>query len=139
MGAGLIAAVSPLSRVELARWEISMCGRLRWLIVAAIAVSPVTVDLRRAFTWSEASAQDIWTLNCDPVLLNYYSFNQFIGSEVKFRSPPPSCVAPTCVRWGACISEVRLDFGLFPQRKLNPNGCLLRICTSRPAVPWFYR
>ena len=66
-----------------------MCGRLRWLIVAAIAVSPVTVDLRRAFTWSEASAQDIWTLNCDPVLLNYYNFNQFIGSEVKFRSPPP--------------------------------------------------
>jgi hypothetical protein len=115
-----------------------MFGCLRWLLVGAIVVSPVTVDLRRGFTWSEASAQDIWSLNCDPVVLNYYSFNRFNGSQVRFRSPPPSCVAPTCVLWGACISEVRLDFGLLPQSKLNPNGCLLRICRSRPAV-WFGR
>jgi hypothetical protein len=40
-----------------------MFGRLRWLIAAAIVVSPVTVDLRRGFNWSEASAQ---YLNCDP-------------------------------------------------------------------------
>jgi hypothetical protein len=116
-----------------------MFARLRWLIVAAIALSPATVDLRRAFTWSQASAQNIWTLNCYPVVLNYYSFNQFVGSELRFRSPPPSCVAPTCVRWGACISEVRLDYGLLPQNKLNLNGCLLRICTPRAAAPWFAR
>jgi hypothetical protein len=115
-----------------------MSGCLRWLLVAAIAVASVTVDLRRGFTWSEASAQDIWTLNCDPVVLNFYSFNRFVGSQVRFRTPPPNCAAPTCVLWGACISEVRLDNGLLPQSKLNPNGCLLRICRSRPAV-WFAR
>jgi hypothetical protein len=71
-----------------------MFGCLRWLLVAAIAVSPVTVDLRRGFTWSDASAQDIWTLNCDPVVLNYYSFNRFVGSQVRFRTPPPNCVCP---------------------------------------------
>jgi hypothetical protein len=120
--------------------EISMFGVLRWLLLAAILVSPVTVDLRRGFTWSEASAQDIpGILNCDPVVLNYYSFNQFIGSQVMFHSPPPSCVTPTCVRWGACVSEVRLDFGLLQQSKLNPRGCLLRICTPRTAVPRFGR
>jgi hypothetical protein len=97
-----------------------MFGCLRWLLVGAIAVLPVTVDLRRGFTWSEASAQDIWSLNCDPVVLNYYSFNRFVGSQVRFRTPPPNCVAPTCVLWGACISEVRLDNGLLPQSKLNP-------------------
>jgi len=113
-----------------------MFGRLRWLIAAAIVVSPVTVDLRRGFNWSEASAQ---YLNCDPVVLNYYSFDRFIGSVVRFRSPPPACGAPACIRWGACVSEVRLDFGLLQQNKLNPNGCLLRVCTSRPAVPWFGR
>jgi len=113
-----------------------MFVRLRWLLVAAIVVSPVTVDLRRAFTWSEASAQDVWTLNCDPVVFNYYGFNQqFIGSQVMFRSPPPSCPTPTCVRWGACFSEVRLSFGLPPQRQFNPKGCLLRLCTPPTAVP----
>ena len=116
-----------------------MFGCLRWLLVGAIAVLPVTVDLRRGFTWSEASAQDIWSLNCDPVVLNYYSFDRFVGSQVRFRSPPPACGALACVRWGACVSEVRLDFGLLQQNKLNPNGCLLRVCTSRPAVPWFGR
>ena len=115
-----------------------MFGCLRWLLAAAIALSPVTVDLRRGFTWSDASAQDIWSLNCDPVVLNYYSFNRFVGSQVRFRTPPPNCVAPTCVLWGACISEVRLDAGLLQQSKFNPNGCLLRVCTSRPA-PWFGR
>ena len=108
-----------------------MFGHLRWLIVAAIAVLPLTVDLRGAFSWSEASAQE---LNCDPVVLKYYYSNQLIGSEVRFRSPPPNCVAPTCVRWGACISEVRL-YGLLSQNKLNPNGCLLRICTFRSFAP----
>ena len=44
-----------------------MFGRLHWLLIAAIVVSPVTVDLRHGFTWSEVSAQDIWSLNCDPV------------------------------------------------------------------------
>jgi hypothetical protein len=116
-----------------------MFGRLRWLLVAAIVVSPVSVELRRGFTWSEASAQDIGSLNCDPVVVNYYSFDRFVGSVVKFRSPPPTCVAPTCVAWGACISEVRLDFGLLQQNKLNPRGCLLRVCTYRPAVPWAVR
>jgi hypothetical protein len=113
-----------------------MFGRLRWLLVGAIVVSPVTLDLRRGFTWSEASAQ---YLNCDPIVLNYYSFNQFIGSVVRFRSPPPTCVAPACAAWGACISEARLDFGLLQQNKLNPQGCLLRVCRSRPAVPLFGR
>ena len=127
--------MSPLSRESGTR-ETSMFGRLRWLLVGAIVISPVTVDLRRGFTWSEASAQ---YLNCAPIVLNYYSFNQFIGSVVRFRSPPPTCVTPTCVRWGACISEARLDFGLFQQNKLNPQGCLLRVCTSRPAVSWFAR
>ncbi|MFZ0123557.1 MAG: hypothetical protein WAL48_05135, partial [Xanthobacteraceae bacterium] len=65
-----------------------MFGRLHWLLIAAIVVSPVTVDLRHGFTWSEVSAQDIWSLNCDPVVLNYYSFNQYIGSQVMPRSPP---------------------------------------------------
>jgi len=46
-----------------------MFGCLRWLLVGAIAVLPVTVDLRRGSIWSEASAQDIWSLNCDPVKL----------------------------------------------------------------------
>src|SRR5262245_5859497 len=112
---------------------------LRWLLVAAIVVSPVTLDLRRTFTWSEASAQGILTLNCDPVVFNYYSFDRFIGSQVMFRSPPPSCLTPTCVRWGACFSEVRLSFGLPPQRRFNPNGCLLRICTPQTPVPRFGR
>jgi hypothetical protein len=56
-----------------------MLGRLRWLLVAAIVVAPVTVDLRPGFTWSEASAQGVWPVNCDPVVLNYYYFNQFVG------------------------------------------------------------
>jgi hypothetical protein len=107
-----------------------MFGRLRWLLVAAIVVSPVTVDSRHGFAWSEAFAQDIWSLDCDPVVLNYYNSNQYVGSQIIPRSPPPTCVAPTCVRWGACISEVRLAYGLVVQRKLNPNGCLLRICTA---------
>jgi hypothetical protein len=115
-----------------------MLGRLRWLLVAAIVVAPVTVDLRPGFTWSEASAQGIWPVNCDPVVLNYYYFNQFVGSQIRFRSPPPSCAAPACALWGACISEVRLDAGLLQQSKFNPKGCLLRVCTSRPA-PWFGR
>src|SRR5207302_9234331 len=59
-------------------------------------------------------------LNCDPVVLNYYSFDRFIGSVVRFRSPPPACGAPACVLWGACVSEVRLDFGLLQQNKFNP-------------------
>ena len=110
-----------------------MFGRLRWLLVAAIAVSPVTVDLRDGFTWSEASAQ---YLDCDPVVLKYYYSNQYIGSQIRFRVPPPTCLAPTCVRWGACISEATFDYGFPRQRKLNPNGCLLRICTYKP---WFTR
>jgi hypothetical protein len=116
-----------------------MSVRMGWLLVAAIVVSPVAVDLRRAFTWTEASAQDLGTLNCDPVVFNYYSTDRFIGSQVVFRSPPPTCLTPTCVRWGACFSEVRLGFGVPPQRKFNPNGCLLRICTTQAAVPWFGR
>jgi hypothetical protein len=114
-------------------WEISMFGCLRWLLIAAIVVLPVTADLRQGFTWSEASAQ--YHPNCDPLLMNYYYFNRFIGSQVRFRSPAPNCVAPRCVLWGACISEVRLDYGLLQQDKLNPKGCLLRICTGGPAVP----
>src|SRR5262249_38764497 len=119
----------------MAQREILMFGRLRWLLVVALVVSPVTIELRHGFTWSEASAQDIWSLNCDPVVLNYYTLNRYVGSQVVFRTPPPSCAAPTCVRWGACISEVRINDGLFPQSKLNPRGCLLRICTFRPVVP----
>jgi hypothetical protein len=114
--------------------EISMFGRLRWLLVAAIVVAPVTVDWRRGFAWSEASAQ---YLDCDPVVLNYYTLGRYVGSQVMPRSPPPNCIAPTCVRWGACISEVRIVFGSLPQSKLNPNGCLLRICTPgsyRPRI-----
>ena len=110
-----------------------MFGRFRSLLVAAIVVSPVTVDLRHGFSWSEASAQ---YLNCDPIVLKYYRFNQYTGSQVMFRSPPPTCVTPTCVRWGACISEVRLEFGLPRQSNLDPNGCLLRICTAKPTAPW---
>jgi len=113
-----------------------MFGRLRWLLIAAIVTSPVGLDLRHGFSWSQASAQ---YLNCDPVVLKYYSFNQYIGSQVTFRPPPPTCVAPACVRWGACISEARFDYGLPTQSKINPNGCLLRICTGRPIVPWFVR
>jgi hypothetical protein len=123
-------------RAQNGEWESAMFGRLRWLLVAAIVVSPVAVDLRHGFTWSEASAQ---YLNCDPVVLKYYSFNQYIGSQVTFRIPPPTCVAPACVRWGACISEVRLGYGLPTQSRLDPNGCLLRICTATPIVPWFGR
>jgi len=92
-----------------------MLGRLRWLLVAAIVALPVTVDLHRGFTWPAASAQDVWPVNCDPVVLNYYYFNQFAGSVVRFRSPPPTCAAPACALWGACISEVRLDSGLLQQ------------------------
>jgi hypothetical protein len=110
-----------------------MFGGLRWLLVAAIVVSPVAVDLRYGFTWSEAAGQ---YLNCDPVVLKYYSSNQYIGPQVVFRSPPPNCVRPTCVRWGVCVSEVRLDFGLPRQSKLDPNGCLLRICTATAIAPW---
>ena len=107
-----------------------MFGRLRWLLVAAIVVSPVTVDMRRGVSWSEASAQ---YLQCDPVVLNYFRSNQYTGSQVLPRSPPPTCIAPTCVVWGACISEVRLEYGLQVQSRLNPKGCLLRICTyGRP-------
>jgi hypothetical protein len=113
-----------------------MFGCRRWLLVAAIMVSPVALDLRHGFTWSEASAQ---YLNCDPIVLKYYSFNQYIGQQVTFRSPPPNCVRPTCVRWGACVSELRLNSGLPAQSKLNLNGCLLQICTATPIVPWFGR
>ena len=110
--------------------EISMFERLRWLLVAAIVASPLTVDTRHRLVWSEASAQ---YLQCDPVVLNYFRSNQYTGSQVIPRSPPPSCVTPTCVLRGACISEIRLEYGLQTQSKLNPNGCLLRICT-RPGV-----
>jgi hypothetical protein len=109
-----------------------MFRRLRWLMVAALAVAPAKVDLRHGFTWSEGSAH---YLDCDPVVLNYFSFNGYVGSDIRYRVPPPTCVAPTCVRWGACISEVRIDVGVLTQSKLNPNGCLLRICTSRRVVP----
>jgi hypothetical protein len=107
-----------------------MFERLRWLLVAAIVVSPLTVDVRHGLTWSEASAQ---YLQCDPVVLNYFRSNQYTGSQTIPRSPPPPCVTPTCVLRGACISEIRLEYGLQTQSKLNPNGCLLRICT-RPGV-----
>jgi hypothetical protein len=103
-----------------------MFERLSWLLVAAIVVSPVKVDIRHGFTWSDASAQ---YLQCDPLVLNYYSFNRYVGTQVIPRTPPPNCVAPTCVLRGACICEVRLDAGLQTQSKLNPEGCLLRICT----------
>lgn len=107
-----------------------MFGRLRWLLVAAIVLSPATVDWRRGYTWSEASAQYV---PCDPVVVNYFSFDRFVGSVVRFRTPPPACGVPACILWGACVSEIRLDYGLLQQNKLNPNGCLLRVCTSRPA------
>jgi hypothetical protein len=110
-----------------------MFGWLRWLLVAAILVSPVTLDLRHGFVWSEASAQ---YLDCDPLILKYYSANQYIGSQIRFRVPPPTCLAPTCVRWGACISEVRIESGFQRQSRLDPNGCLLRICTHGR---WFGR
>lgn len=110
--------------------EISMFERLRWLLVAAIVMAPVTVDLRQGFAWSQASAQ---YLQCDPVVLNYFRSNQYTGSQIIPRSPPPSCVTPTCVLRGACISEIRLEYGLQTQSKLSPNGCLLQICT-RPGV-----
>jgi hypothetical protein len=114
-----------------------MFERLRWLLIGAIAVSPVTVDMRYGFKWSEAFAQ---YLQCDPLVLNYYTFNQYAGTQITPRSPPPACLAPTCVAWGACISEARLDAGLQTQSKLNPKGCLLRICTySGPPATWFNR
>jgi hypothetical protein len=104
-----------------------MFGRLRWLlVVTAIVLAPVTIDLRHGVNWSNASAQ---YLQCDPLVLNYYRSNQYVGTQVMPRSPPPSCLAPTCVLWGACISEVKLDYGLQRESKLNPRGCLLRICT----------
>ncbi len=106
-----------------------MLGRLRWLLVAAIVAVPVTVDLRPGFTWSEASAQGVWPVNCDPLVLNYYYFNRFVGSQIRFRSQPPSCAAPACALWGACISEVRLDAGLLQQSKFNPK---VVFCGSAP-------
>ena len=42
-----------------------MFERLRWLVVAAIVVSSMTVDIRHGLTWSEASVQ---YLQCDPVV-----------------------------------------------------------------------
>src|SRR5262245_13185892 len=120
--------------------RVAAHGRLRWLLFAAIVLSPVAVDLRHGFTWSEASAQYLnYYLNCDPIVLKYYRFSQYIGQQVTFRSPPPNCVRPTCVRWGACVSALRLNYGLPAQCKLDPNGCLLRICTATPIVPWFGR
>ena len=107
-----------------------MFERLRWLLVAAIVVSPVTADIRQGFKLSAASAQ---YLQCDPVVLNYFRSSQYTGTQVIPRSPPPPCVTPTCILRGACISEVRLEYGLQTQSKLNPNGCLLRICT-RPGA-----
>jgi hypothetical protein len=113
--------------------EKLMFGRLRWLLVAAIVLSPLTVDLRHGFTWSQASAQ---YLDCDPIVLKYYYSNQYMGSQIRFRVPPPNCAAPTCIRWGACKSEVTFDYGFPRQSKINPNGCLLRVCNYRP---WFGR
>src|SRR6185436_14676351 len=106
----------------LAQWEMSMFGGLRWLLVAAIVVSPMTVDLRHGFAWSGASAQ---YLDCDPLVLKYYYSNHYIGSQIRFRTPPPNCIAPTCIRWGACLSEVTFDYGFPRQSKLDPNGYLL--------------
>ena len=104
-----------------------MFERRRWLLIVAIVVSPVTVDLRHGLARSQASAQ---YLQCDPVVLNYFRSNQYSGSQIIPRSPPPPCVTPTCVLRGACISEIKLEYGLQTQSKLNPNGCLLRICTG---------
>ena len=112
-----------------------MFGGVRWLLAAAIVVSPVTVDLGRGVNWSVASAQYV---PCDPVVVKYFSSDRFVGSVVRFRTPPPACGAPACILRGACVSEIRLDYGLLQQNKLNPNGCLLRVCTSRPAS-WFGR
>jgi hypothetical protein len=103
-----------------------MFERLSWLLVAVIVVSPMTVDIRHGLTWSEASAQ---YLQCDPVVLNYFRSGNYTGTQIIPRSPPPSCATPTCVQRGACISEIRLEYGFQTQSKLNPNGCLLRICT----------
>ena len=118
-----------------------MLGRLRWLLVAAIVAVPVTVDLRPGFTWSEASAQGVWPVNCDPLVLNYYYFNRFVGSQVRFRTPPPNCAAPTCVLWGACISEVRLDLvpgGRFDIRRARITfrhaSAIFRIRQADPCV-----
>lgn len=117
-----------------------MKNSFRWTLLAAIVASPVTVDLRHGFTGAEASAQYLnQYLNCDPIVLTYYSFNRYVGQQVTFRSPPPNCVRPTCVRWGACVSELKLNSGLPAQSKLNPNGCLLQICTATPIAPWFGR
>ncbi len=112
-----------------------MFNRLRWLLVAAIVGSPVALDIHHGLAWSEASAQ---YLQCDPLVLNYFSFNHYVGTQVMPRTPPPNCILPTCIQWGACTSEIRLDAGLQTQSKLNPNGCLLRICTyGRPAATYF--
>jgi hypothetical protein len=115
--------------------EILMFERLRWLLVLAIVVSPVAVDMRHGLTWSEASAQ---YLQCDPVVWNYFRSNQYTGSQIIPRTPPPNCATPTCVLRGACISEIRFEYGFQRESKLNPNGCLLRICT-RPGVTWYGR
>ena len=112
-----------------------MFERLRWLLVAAIVVLPLTIDIRHGLTPLAASAQ---YLQCDPVVLNYFRSNQYTGTQVIPRSPPPPCVTPTCVLRGACISEIKLEYGLQTQSKLNPNGCLLRICT-RPNVVGYSR
>ena len=109
-----------------------MFGRLRWLLAAAIVVAPVTVDWPHGFAWSQASAQYLY---CDPVVLNYYTLGRYVGSQVIPRSPPPNCIVPTCVRWGACISEVRINFGSLPQSKLNPNGCLFEDLHARVLPP----
>jgi hypothetical protein len=114
-----------------------MFKKLRWLLVAAIVSSPVTFDIRHGLIQSEASAQ---YLQCDPLVLNYYSLNRYVGTQVLPRTPPPNCIVPTCVQWGACISEIRLDAGLQRRSKLNPKGCLLRICTyGRAGATYFTR
>ena len=68
-----------------------MFERLSWLLVAAIVVSPVKVDIRRGFTWSEASAQ---YLQCDALVLNYYSFNWYVGTQVMPRTPRQTVSRP---------------------------------------------
>jgi hypothetical protein len=98
-----------------------MFGCLRWLLIGAIAVSPVTVDLRRGFAWSGASAQDIWSLNCDPVVLNYYS------TGLSGRRSGSA-------RHRQTVSRPRVSFGELASRRSGSTMVCSRKVNSTPTV-----